>query len=149
MKRLIVLLCLVMIGTTVVQAQPIRKGTELSFRDWLGGNNQPSFQLLDPSKITFQQSASFGATVGNGESGLQSLYMARIGYQLSNPLTMTFLLGLQNSRFMGAGVPNMSLTSPFGGIMLDYHPTDDIRFHLSILRAPQQTWQSMYNPIGE
>ncbi len=145
MNKLIALLCLMIIGAGTVQAQPTRNDGTLSFRDWLGGNSQPSFQFLDPSKVTFQQSASFGTSMGNGASTMQSLYMAKIGYQLSNPLTMTFLVGLQNNQFMGAGVQNMSLTSPFGGVMLDYRPTDNTFIHFSMLRAPQQTWQSMYS----
>lgn len=145
MNRIIVILCALLITIGTLHSQPMREDNSLSFRDWLGGNNEPSFQLLDPSKFSLNHSVSFGTSFGGGTSLMQSMYTARIGYQVSNPLSLTFLIGMQNNRFGGANLQNMSMTAPFGGVMLDYRPTDNVSFHMSVMQAPYQTWQNTNN----
>lgn len=138
MKKCLIVAVIVILCVSLVDAAPTRQNDEQGFRDWLGGRQkQVSFQLFDPSRLTINHSVSFGGSFGNDASLMQSIYMTRIGYQLSDPLTMTLLLGLQNSQ-IGGSAPDMSLTSPIGGFMLDYKPMKNMYFHLSIIRAPQQ-----------
>ncbi|MDP8228751.1 MAG: hypothetical protein P9M15_04795, partial [Candidatus Electryoneaceae bacterium] len=110
MKKSLILIVLMIFSVGLVDAAPTRQDNDQGFRDWLGGGQkQLSFQLFDPSRLTIDHSVSFGASFGNDASLMQSIYMTRIGYQLSDPLTMTLLLGLQNNR-IGGGAPDMSLT---------------------------------------
>ncbi len=145
MNKITLIICALLLTIGTLHSQPVREDNGASFRDWLGGTDQPSFQLLDPSKFSLQHSVSFGASLGGGTSLMQSIYTARIGYQISNPLSLTFLLGMQNNRFGGNGISNMSMTAPFGGVMLDYRPSKNVYFHMSILQAPRQTWQDVNN----
>jgi len=66
---------------------------------------------------------------------MQSLYFTRIGYQFSSPLTVTFLLGMQNNQY-GGNLRQQSLTIPVGGVQLDWRPREDMYFRMSIMRAP-------------
>ena len=51
--------------------------------------------LLDPSRMHMSHSVSMGYVNGGGTSMSRGLYMNRIDYQISNPLTLTTHLGYQ------------------------------------------------------
>jgi hypothetical protein len=70
---------------------------------------------------------------------MQSLYATRFGYQLSNPVTLTFMLGVQNSRYSGYNYLPGNVNSFFGGVALDYTPTDNMWFHLELQHNPFST----------
>lgn len=134
MKRTLGILCaLIIIGGTASGA-PYRDKPKLGFRNYLGGQGTPSIGLIDPSKLSVSHAVSFGATVGNGASLMQSLYTARFGYKLSNPVTLSFLLGVQNSRFGGSG-DNLNLTSPIGGVQLEYRPSKNFLFRIDVQQS--------------
>ncbi|MDP8238728.1 MAG: hypothetical protein P9X24_06540 [Candidatus Hatepunaea meridiana] len=134
-KRLCLLIVL-LICITTAGAAPTFKSDQSGFKDWLGGSGKPSFGLLDPSRLTVQHNLSFGVTSGNGSSLMQSLYMTKLGYKLSDPLTLTLLLGVQNNRYSGnLAIPN-DFSSPVGGFAIDYRPRKNIYFRLEMVQAP-------------
>lgn len=66
---------------------------------------------------------------------MQSLYATNIGYRLSDPLTLTFTLGLAGGRYNFGGVP-ATYNSFIGGARLDYSPSKDVHLRLQFDRVP-------------
>jgi hypothetical protein len=134
--RYIGILALVFAGfLELAWATPPSGVDQKNFRDWLGGSPRPSLGIINPARLTVNHSVSFGFAGGAGQSLMQSVYATRFGYQLSNPVTLTFLLGAQNSRFGGAGLP-MSYTSLLGGVALDWRPASAMSLHLEFTQSP-------------
>ena len=150
LKRLC-LLGLLLGGFHVAGAAPTLEDRQPGLSEWLGGNTHPSLGLIDPSRLSVQHSFSFGFASGGGPNGgsvMQSLYATQFRYQFSNPLTMTFVLGLQNSRFGGGDVTG-DYSSVLGGIKLDYRPTSNFFINVEFMRSPVQTWPGMYRQHGQ
>ncbi len=78
---------------------------------------------------------------------MQSMYATRIGYQLSDPLKLTFLLGVQNSRFNSPQLQPMDFNSLLGGARLDYNPTDNFHLRVEFQNSPYGSvnpWSNRY-----
>ncbi|MBI5059068.1 hypothetical protein HZB60_04710 [candidate division KSB1 bacterium] len=88
--------------------------------------------LLDPSRMHMSQSLSMGYYNGGGLSGSRGLYMNRIDYQLSRPLSLTTHLGYQ---FQPSGPsewnPATNGTSFVGGADLNWRPGKNYLISLS------------------
>ena len=140
MYRFITILVFILFGFYAAHAAPAFENNQASFKDWLGGSEKSSFNFLDPSRLSVNHSISLGFSGGGGSSLMQSLYTTRLGYKLSDPLTLTFLFGIQNSRFssktFNPGINNSFL----GGVALDYKPSRNIFIHIEMLQAPGLNW---------
>lgn len=107
---------------------------------------------FDPSRVTFRQSLTFGASTGGDFKGTAGLYTASFGYKIANPLRLDLDLG--------AACTGGSTRTSFGrssyqpgmngfflqGLSLDWRPnkTSIIRFTYQDHRSPLQ-WRS-YGP---
>ena len=120
-----------------VEAAPTMQKNQLGFKDWLGNRPKSTFNLLDPSRLTIQHNLSFGISSGSGGSLMQNLYTTKLGYKLSDPVTLTFLLGFQNTQFSGNQALPGNLNSFLGGFALDYRPRRDIHLHFEMLHSPR------------
>ncbi len=125
-----------LISFSAVEAAPTMQKKQLGFKDWLGSRPKSTFNLLDPSRLTIQHNLSFGISSGSGGSIMQNLYATKLGYKLSDPVTLTFLLGFQNSQFSGNRALPGDFNSFFGGFALDYRPRRDIHLHFEMLQSP-------------
>lgn len=68
---------------------------------------------------------------------MTSLYASRFDYALSDPLKLSFLLGVQNSRFGTSGTLNQGGGSAvLGGVALNWTPAANVLFHLEMLGVP-------------
>jgi len=132
-----VLILGIIICCMTANAEPTVERNQLGFRDWLGGRSGSAFNLLDRSRLTVQHNISFGISSGSGGSIARSLYATTIGYKLSDPVSLTFLLGFQNSRYSGnMGIP-ADYNSFIGGFAFDYRPRKDIYLHFELLQSPR------------
>ncbi|MFC2150007.1 hypothetical protein ACFLQV_00740 [Calditrichota bacterium] len=135
LKKTLTYIAIIALTSQVGYAMPSRDSNQPGFTDYMrSGSN--SFSLLDPSKLTFNHNVSFGFSSGYGNSLMQSMYATQIGYQLSDPVKLTFLLGMQNNQLNpGSGQP-MEFNNLLGGAALDYCPSDNFRMRFEILNAP-------------
>jgi hypothetical protein len=114
-------------------------------------DEQKSTGLLDPSRLTVQNSISFGAmSSGSASSGLQSqsLYTTMMRYQFTAPVTLNlnFSLPIHSSFSSAQNLSTNNLQSldyfksmPFQ-MSLDWQPTDNTMFRLSIMKAPANNY---------
>ena len=136
----VVFLAVFLINTTF--AAPINQDRRQSVSDWLGVKNKPSLGLVDPSRLSVHHAFSFGASFGGDQSLLSSLYATNLTYQLSNPVTLNLLIGVQNNRI--AGMPGVyNQTSLIGGFSFDYKPSKNMHFRLEMYQAPGAGWSMM------
>ena len=133
---------ILLIGTLALNAAPTTKSNQLGFRDWLSSGRASSFSLLDPSRMTVQHSLSFSYGSGGNGSLAQSLYLTRLGYKLSDPVTLTFLLGVQNNQYSGKLTLPSNYNSLLGGVALDYRPSRDFHLRLEVLQSPRYLYLS-------
>lgn len=71
----------------------------------------------------------------------QSLYTTQFTYKLSNPVTLNFLLGVQN--LQGNNIPGLgSQNAVLGGFSLDYRPTKNLHFRVAMQNLPDGAWYS-------
>ena len=136
MQKIFCILCLVLIVGSSLIAAPTLKKDQFGFKDWYGGSGRSSFGLLDPSRLTVNHNVSFGFASGGGQSVMQSLYATRFAYKLSDPLTLSVLLGVQNNQFAGNIPSQGSSNSILGGFAIDYRPRKDIYIRLEMLKSP-------------
>lgn len=104
--------------------------------------------LLDPSRLTIQNSISFGAMSGSfsNSSDLQSqsLYSTMMRYRFAAPVTLNLNFSLPiHSTFSQAGnlsTNNLQSMDYFNSIpfqmSLDWQPTDNMNVRFSIIKAP-------------
>jgi hypothetical protein len=111
----------------------------------LGLNNLHG--LLDPSRMHMSHSLSMGYFSGSGISASRGLYMNRIDYQISRPLSVTTHLGYQ---FQPSGPaelnPALNGNQFVGGADLNWRPTSNSVFRLSVSRGLYP--ESYYGPYG-
>ena len=102
--------------------------------------------LLDPSRLTIDHSASFGVSAFGKQSLLQGLYQSRFRYRLSDPVMLSFLLGVQNLK--GNNIPGFNTAnSLYGGFALDYRPSRNYLFRIEVQHLPIGYWSSAaYDP---
>ncbi|MBL0060254.1 MAG: TonB-dependent receptor [bacterium] len=92
--------------------------------------------LLDPSRMHMSHSVSMGYVNGGGTSMSRGLYMNRIDYQISNPLTLTTHLGYQ---FQPSGPaewnPARTGNDFVGAADLTWRPSNNSLFRLSVAKG--------------
>ncbi len=91
--------------------------------------------LLDPARMHMSHSVEFGMATIGGRSLSQGLYMNRIDYQISKPLSVTTNLGY---RFTPSGPaeynPGMQNGDFVGGADVNWRPTSNMLFRISAYR---------------
>jgi len=123
------------------------QGVQLGFKDWLKGRSSPTRTLgLDPLRLSVNHTISMGYSSFSGGSLMQSLYATNIAYKLSNPLTLSIMLGAQNNLLNFSGEP-LNYNLLIGGFALDYRPSKDILFRMEFSRNPNRIWnEDIYSP---
>jgi len=132
LKQILITLAL-LVSVGVVTAAPTLIDQRPSVRDWIGGMGSSSMGLIDPSRLTINHGASFGASFGGGSSLMSGLYQTHMIYQLSNPLTLSLSLGLQNLKYGDNPKTQNSIIAGFG---LDYKPTKNFHLRLQMQQVP-------------
>lgn len=103
----------------------------------LGITRAPSVPLLDLSRFTMNHSYGVTFFSSNGQSGSQALYNNTITYQLANPLTLTFNLGILHDPSAIWGDKKFSDNSVFlPSGYLDWRPSDNFRLSVGFERIP-------------
>jgi len=142
MIKYLLLICLLVGASQLGLATPTITDNSPNFNDWLGGKGRystPTLGLIDPSRLTVNHAVSFGFSSGGGNSLMKSLYAANFTYRLSNPLTLNFVLGMQNLQLNG--IPGQGSQNAFlGGFSLDYRPRKNILFRFEMQNVPQGIW---------
>jgi len=99
--------------------------------------------LLDPARMQMSHSVSFGYANMGGTGVSRGLYMNRLDYQISRPLTLTTHLGYQ---FQPSGPaewnPANNGNDFVGGAELNWTPTKNSFLRLSYMRGmmPNRGW---------
>lgn len=121
------------------------------------GDNHQTASLLDPSRLTVQNSVSFGAA-GSGSSSLksQSLYSTMMQYQFSSPVTMNLNFSLPlHSTFS----PSQNMTSenmqsleyfksmPWD-VSLTWRPLQSMQMKLSVVHQTESQFQRQFLNSG-
>lgn len=113
--------------------------------------------LLDPSRMKMSHSVSMGYYNGGGVSASRGLYMNRIDYQISRPLSVTTHLGYQ---FQPSGPAEWNPANTgnefVGGADLNWCPSRNTRLRLSVYKGllPEYGYHdylwgsSSYRPYG-
>ncbi|MBM3328678.1 MAG: hypothetical protein FJY67_04275 [Calditrichaeota bacterium] len=135
MKITITVALVALLLATVAIAGPYSNQTQLGFKDYLIGGRSGSGLLLDPSRLTINHQVSMGFSSAGRSSLLQSMYATNMAYKLSNPLTLSLLMGVQNSRISGYGMEG-GFSSLVGGAALDYRPSENLFMRLEFVRGP-------------
>ena len=136
MQKISITLPCLLLTAALALAAP-RFGTDSpSFSDYLGGTTRgASLGLIDPSRITFDHSLQMGVMGFSGGSLVQSLYSSTAHYRVSDPVSLSFTLGLMGTRYNGSSAPALSQDF-IGGVALDYRPTNNMHFRVEVARAP-------------
>ncbi len=148
MLRYICLIGVLVFTFQTTNGAPTKASNQLGFKDWLGQGGKSTIGLIDPAKLTVRHSMSFGVVSGDGQSVMQSLYMASFGYKLSDPLTLTLLMGIQDSRFSGQPGYPQSYSALLGGVALDWRPSDNFHLHMEMLQIPGYYINNGYGGAG-
>ena len=119
-----------------VSAAPFNSNNKYGVNDWMRGADKPSLGIIDPSRLNVSHSASFGASFSNGNSLASSLIASHFAYQISNPLTLSFTVGMLNNRFGGGPYDGLTSSSLVGGFSLNWRPSDDFFMRFSFQRGP-------------
>ncbi len=100
-------------------------------------NNIVSLLGLDPQKFSMNHSysLSFGSMGGHGYNS--GLYLNRMTYQFSEPLTLYFQVGVQHHP-LGNKVGNTTLQNQMfvSGAGLQYKPFDNFSMHFEYSQTP-------------
>lgn|GEM_PF-1954075 len=132
MKQIFIAIVL-LVSVVVSTAAPTMIDKRPSVKDWIGGMGRSSAGLIDPSRLTVNHGVSFGASFGGGSSLMSGLYQTHLKYQLSNPLTLSLSLGLQNLKYGDNPVAQNSIIAGFG---IDYKPTKNFHLRLQMQQIP-------------
>ncbi len=129
----IIFVALVLLFNTAV-AQPYsgeRSG------DYFSNLDKPGFSLLDPSRLSTSHSYSFSYFSGNGRSGSIGMLMNSVEYRISNPLKVTFNLGVLHnpSAFIGRSQSGISPVM-IPGFQLQYRPSRNFLFQMNFQSFP-------------
>ncbi|MCF7811210.1 hypothetical protein K9N50_09525 [bacterium] len=149
MYRRILIIALLAVSFFAANATPTYNDNSLGFKDWLGNSGMSTDGLIDPSRLTVQHNVSFGFATGNGQSLTQSLYTATFGYRLSDPLTLSFLMGYQDSRLAGQSIYPNNFNSMIGGVALDWRPTHNFQMRIELIQAPGLYLNNGLNNAGQ
>lgn len=133
--KLLTTILTVLALTASLWAQPYSSSTQQNFRDYIRSGSGLNVGLLDPSKVTVSHDVQMGYSSFGGGSAMTSLYATTLKYRISDPLSLSFTLGLSGSRYNFGKTPYSS-TDFLGGVALDYRPTNGFRLHLQIDHGP-------------
>lgn len=122
---------LIIVGLTT--AAPTIIDQRPTVKDWIGGMGNRSSGLIDPSRLTINHGMSFGASFGGGNSLMSGLYQTNLLYRLSNPLTLSLSLGLQNLKYGNSPIAQNSILA---GFRLDYQPNKNFLFRIQMQQMP-------------
>ncbi len=106
------------------------------------GGLLPLGGLFDPSRLTWNQSLTFGVSSGSRWGGTSGLYTSSFNYRLANPLNLRVDIGAQlTSGMRGFGQSQGGVF--LQGMSLDWRPSKNsfIRFIYQDRRSPLQ-WGS-------
>ncbi len=136
MRKTFITFASLLLTATLALALPRFGSSSPSFSDYLGGvTRTPSFGLIDRSRVTFDHSLQMGVMGFSGGSLMQSLYSTTAHYRVSDPVSLSFTLGMMGTKYSGSSAP--AISSDFiGGVALDYRPTNNMHFRVEIARAP-------------
>jgi hypothetical protein len=96
------------------------------------------FGLLDPSRMNFRTSYSMSYATSGGRGLMQGLFMETIGYRLSNPLSLTFNVGVQHTPYSNFGPDGITRSARFvGGAALDWRPSENMFLHFEVANYPR------------
>lgn len=123
--------------TAQYRTQPVSGSTSEYLRSHEQGLGLNAVKgLLDPSRLHMSHSVSMGYVNGGGTSMSRGLYMNRIDYQISNPLTLTTHLGYQ---FQPSGPaewnPARTGNDFIGAADLTWKPSNNSLLRLSIAKG--------------
>ena len=135
MRTLLIGLTVLLLTAMVSNSAPRFGGDQPSFSDYLGRSGQSSLGLIDPSRVTFNHTVQMGMMSFGGGSLMQSLYSSTAHYRVSDPVSLSFTLGMMGTRYNGSGAPAMN-SDLIGGVALDYRPSNNLHFRVEIARVP-------------
>jgi len=137
-------LALALLATAVAAfSAPTLKDHSPRLGDYLGGKSNISLGLLDRSRMTINHTVQMGFSSFGGGSMMQSLYATTVGYRVSDPLSLSFTLGMTGNRINAGGVPT-TFNSVVGGARLDYRPTKDLFLRLEFSRGPAYSPRDLF-----
>ena len=113
-----------------------------------GGLGLPLFSFIDPSRLTWNQSLSFGYSTGGGYGGTSGLYTSSFGYRIADPLHLRVDIGAHLTPSGGRGMQQTQGVF-LQGLSLDWQPFKNsvIHFEYQDYRSPLQ-W-SGYSRYGQ
>lgn len=141
-------------GVALADAQPsvVRERHDFDSKRLLktqtqdAGNSSPGLSVLQPDRLSMQQSYSLTAVSGGGGSMSSGVYLNTISYQVSEPLMFSMDVGIHtpvHSNLPGqdprAGAGNSSMILPRMG--LEYRPNDRMSVHLDLFNG-QDAWKA-------
>ncbi len=136
MRNFLLAITFIALAALSATSAPRYGGGSPSFGDYLGkATRSSSLGLIDPSRVTFDHSVQMGVVGFGGGSLMQSLYSSTAHYRVSDPVSLSFTLGMMGTRYSGSGAPAMS-SDFIGGVALDYRPSNNMHFRIEIAQAP-------------
>ncbi|MCP4632249.1 MAG: hypothetical protein GY855_04930 [candidate division Zixibacteria bacterium] len=99
--------------------------------------NNPGLSILDPDRIRTSHSYSFSYFSGSGGSGSVGMLMNSIEYKVSDPLKLTFDIGVMHNPSAIVGRSNSGISPVVvPGFTLQYQPSNSFLFRMSIQSYP-------------
>lgn len=114
----------------------------------MGVTRQPSFSLIDLSRLHLSHSYSVSFFSGSSASGSQALYNGTVTYQIAQPLTLTLNLGiLHDPGAIFGGQSNFGANATFlPSGWLDWRPSENFRMSVGFETIPAYGYNNgMYN----
>lgn len=122
----------------LVLGQVIDSGSEGNFRNYLRSGSDYSLGIFDPSRLTFSHYISSSYASFGGEGVMTNLFMETIGYQLSNPVTLTFNVGYMNQPYSTMSSEGVMQSGRFlGSAALTWRPANNMFFRFEVANFPK------------
>lgn len=116
-------------------AQPL--ATPPSQESFYSNMNSPGLSILDPGRIKTSHSYTFSYFSGSGGSGSVGMLMNSIEYKVSNPLRLTFDIGVLHNPSAVVGRSSSGVSPVIvPGFALQYRPSSNFLFQMSIKSYP-------------
>jgi len=156
MKKILVLLALILLMSTVTYAQ---------FKDQLPGTSEVQSSLVrpddgnslllgffDPANFSMRHTFSMSYMTAGGQGLALGMYTNSMSYKISDPLTLSADVSLLNSPYSSLG---SKFSQSLDGIYLtradlNYHPSNNFQIDLRFDQNPMYRYYSpyYYNPWG-
>jgi hypothetical protein len=144
----LVLVCLFLPATSVwLQAAEVNPAGQ----DLLGVKSEKSsFSLLDPTRLTLQQSYSFSYFSNSKYSGSLGVYTTTLNYQLSKPLSLTLSLNYLHQPLSVFGRDNIGVKDDIlPNFQLHYRPNNSFSLWINVVTFPSAYGWGYENPWWE